>query len=208
MTRTDTDADPDRTRRTALKILGTTAATTGLTAAGAAQDTETDDESDGGGNETDEVADGDVDDGESDQLPIILAGCTEYWYGVAPEKIEGEENPTLQFEAGQEYELVWINVDSAEHELLVETDDGEELEASDASETAGEAVSMTVEANEDAAEYYCEYHPENMRGDVELGEAFDLEPHEHGEHEDHEHEHDHGGTNESDRKTGGNEYDE
>ncbi|RKD97060.1 cupredoxin domain-containing protein [Halopiger aswanensis] len=202
MTDPDTDADPDRTRRTALKILGATAATTGLTASVAAQDDETENETESDGNETDATADGD--DGESDQLPIILAGRTEYWYGVAPEEIEGEENPTLQFETGQEYELVWINVDGAEHELIVETEDGEELEASDSSETAGEAVSMTFEPSEDAAEYYCEYHPESMRGDVELGEAFDLEPHEHGEHDEHG-EHGHDGMNESESEGGGNE---
>ncbi|GAB3663278.1 cupredoxin domain-containing protein [Halopiger thermotolerans] len=186
---TDTDTDTDRTRRTALKILGATAATTGLAAGAAAQENETDD-SDGGGD-------------ESEQLPIILAGRTEYWYGVSPEEIEGEENPTLQFETGQEYELVWINVDGAEHELIVESEDGEELETSDSSETAGEAVSMTFEPSEDAAEYYCEYHPENMRGDVELGESFDLEPHEHGDHG-----HDHSGMNESESGYGSNESDE
>ena len=168
------DHDPARsTRRTVLRLIGATAAATGLTTAATAQDNETE-------NESAEETGGESEEGE--QRPIILAGRAEYWYGIAPEEIEGEENPALDLAEGEEYELVWINVDGAEHNLIVESEDGEELEASDDSETAGEAVSMTFEASEDAAEYYCEYHPEAMRGDVELGEGFDLEPHEHGEH--------------------------
>ncbi len=97
-----------------------------------------------------------------------------HWYGIAPEEIEGEENPTLEFEDGEAYELVWINADGAEHELVLESDDGEELEESDSSETGGETVSVTFEADEDVTEYYCAFHPESMRGDVEFDGGFDL----------------------------------
>ncbi|ELZ16700.1 blue (type 1) copper domain-containing protein [Haloterrigena salina JCM 13891] len=169
-------SDDDPTRRTALRLIGATAAASGLATAATAQEN--------GSNESNESS-GDAHEGmgdDADQRPIILAGRSEYWYGIAPEEIEGEENPTLDLAAGTEYELVWINADGAEHELIIETADGEELEESDSSEEAGEAVSMTFEASEDAAEYYCEYHPEAMRGDVELGDGFDLAPHEHGEH--------------------------
>ncbi|WP_247000571.1 hypothetical protein [Halosolutus gelatinilyticus] len=165
------------TRRTALELVGT-AAVIDLAGVATAQSDEN---------------------GESgEQLPIVLAGRTEYWYGVAPEEIEGEENPALNFEEGREYELVWINVDGAEHELIVEDEDGGELEASDSSETAGEAVSMSFEASENAAEYYCEYHPETMRGGVEFDGGFDLSSHDHAEHE---HEHD-GAGNETDEDDG------
>ncbi|NUB92112.1 hypothetical protein HT576_13905 [Haloterrigena sp. SYSU A121-1] len=167
-------SDYDPTRRTALRLIGATAAASGLATAATAQENESN-ESDGDAHE------GTGDD--ADRRPIILAGRSEYWYGIAPEEIEGEENPTLDLAAGTEYELVWINVDGAEHELIIETEDGEELEESDSSEEAGEAVSMTFEASEDAAEYYCEYHPEAMRGDVELGQGFDLAPHEHEGHD-------------------------
>lgn len=166
--------DPTKSRRTALKFIGATAAATGLTSVATAQDNESESEN---GNETDTDTDEtDAESGDTDQLPIVLAGRREYWYGVAPEEIEGEENPALDFEEGQEYELVWLNVDGHEHELIVESEDGEELEASDSSETAGEAISMTFEPSENAAEYYCEYHPDEMRGDVELGDGFDLSP--------------------------------
>ncbi|ELY82181.1 hypothetical protein [Natrinema pallidum] len=145
----------EQTRRTALELIGAAAAGTALTGAVTAQENGSEDE-------------------ETDRQPIILAGRIEYWYGIAPVEIEGEENPTLDLEDGEVYELVWINADGAEHELIVETEDGQELEASDSSEEAGETVSMTFEANEDAAEYYCEFHPESMRGDVEFNDGFDL----------------------------------
>lgn len=166
--------DHDPTRRTALRLIGATAAASGLATAATAQENES--------NESDADAPEGMGD-DADRRPIILAGRSEYWYGIAPEEIEGEENPTLDLAEGTEYELVWINVDGAEHELIIETEDGEELEESDSSEEAGEAVSMTFEASEDAAEYYCEYHPEAMRGDVELGEGFDLASHEHEGHD-------------------------
>ncbi|WP_222919014.1 plastocyanin/azurin family copper-binding protein [Natrinema sp. SYSU A 869] len=159
-----------RTRRTALKLIGATAAVTGATSVVTAQETEGDHDDHGHSDEGEDEG--------ADRQPIILAGRTEYWYGIAPQEIEGEENPTLNLEDGQEYDLVWINVDGAEHELIIESEDGEELEESDSSEMAGEAVSMTFEASEDAAEYFCEYHPEAMRGDVEFDDGFDLSPQE------------------------------
>ncbi len=146
-------------RRTVLRLLGATAAATGLAGTTTAQD---DDET--------ETDDGD----EDDRLPIVLGGKREYWLGVAPEEIEGEENPTMELEDGQQYEIVWINLDGLEHELVVETEDGEELAASDSSEDAGEAVSTTVDASDEMAEYYCSFHPDSMRGDVETNGGFDL----------------------------------
>lgn len=173
-----------QTRRTALRAIGATVAATGLTTTSAAQGNETDDGSDDRG------------DGGTDQWPIILGGRTEYWFGIAPTEIEGVENPTLNLEDGREYVLVWINIDGAEHELVFETEDGDELEASEGAETAGEAVSMTFEANEEAAEYYCEYHPESMRGDVEFDGGFDLSTHDHDHHDGH------GGGNQTDGEAG------
>lgn len=157
------------TRRTALEFIGATTAVAGLAGVATAQD---DDTEDGDRDDAGDEAPGG--EGVEEQLPIVLAGRTEYWYGIAPDEIEGEENPALNLEEGQEYQLVWINVDGAEHELIVESEDGEELAESESSETAGEAVSMTFEASGDAAEYYCRFHPDTMRGAVEFDGGFDL----------------------------------
>lgn len=150
--------DNSQTRRSVLELTAAAAAAAGMAGVATAQDDTESGEAQGTG---------------ADNLPIILGGRAEYWYGIAPEEIEGEENPTLQLEAGEEYELVWVNLDGLEHNLTLESQEGEELEASDETETAGEAVSMTVEASEEMSEYYCEYHPESMRGSVELNGGFD-----------------------------------
>lgn len=150
--------DNSQTRRSVLELTAAAAAAAGMAGVATAQDDNESGEAQGTG---------------ADNLPIILGGRAEYWYGIAPEEIEGEENPTLQLEAGEEYELVWVNLDGLEHNLTLESQGGEELEASDETETAGEAVSMTVEASEEMSEYYCEYHPESMRGSVELNGGFD-----------------------------------
>ncbi|QLG47721.1 cupredoxin domain-containing protein [Natrinema halophilum] len=161
------------TRRTALRLAGATVGAAGLTLPVTAQENETGD---------DEDEDDDRDGGGTDRQPIILAGRAEYWYGVAPAEIEGRENPQLTLEADREYDLVWINADGEEHELLLESDDGDELERSDSSATAGETVTMTFEATEEIAEYFCEYHPEAMRGDVEFDGGVDHAAHGHDHH--------------------------
>ncbi|WP_394742711.1 cupredoxin domain-containing protein [Natronococcus roseus] len=148
--------ESSHTRRTVLQIAAAAAASAGGVGTVAAQE------------DDDEGADDDT-----DRLPIVLGARSEYWYGVAPEAIEGEENPTLEFADGEAYELVWINLDGAEHDLVLESEDGEEFAVSDATETAGEAVSMTVEASDEIDEYYCGFHPDSMRGDVELNGGFD-----------------------------------
>lgn len=154
--------DDNRTRRSTLRVLAAVAAAAGISGVTTAQE---DDEEDD---------DEDAAEDETERLPVVLGARAEYWYGIAPEEIEGEENPTLDLEDGEEYELVWINLDDVEHELVLESEDGDELAVSDETETAGEAVSTTVEASEEIAEYYCEYHPDSMRGDVELNDGFDL----------------------------------
>ena len=103
---------------------------------------------------------------------ILLGGEVEYWYGLAPEPIQGQENPTLRLQSGQRYELVWTNLDGHEHELIIEDANGNEIVATESNEQAGATASVTFTANERMAQYYCEYHPQRMRGDVQFGEGF------------------------------------
>lgn len=99
---------------------------------------------------------------------LALGGKTAAWVGQAPGDIEGKRNPTLTLTAGTTYELTWENLDGMEHELVVQDADGKELKASKSSEKKGETVTFTFDATEEMAEYYCEYHPERMRGQVEV----------------------------------------
>lgn len=98
---------------------------------------------------------------------IRLGAEASGWVGREPESIADETNPTLELEPGATYELVWENLDGTEHELQLLSANDEELEASDSASEEGATVSMAFEATEEVARYRCEYHPEQMRGQVE-----------------------------------------
>ena len=97
-----------------------------------------------------------------------LGGRVSGWQGREPESISGETNPTLSFEVGKTYEITWENLDGLEHELIIESESGEELAATESTSEEGATRSLTYEATGEAASYYCEYHPQSMRGDVEV----------------------------------------
>lgn len=106
--------------------------------------------------------------GSGEGSTIRLGGESQGWTAEEPESIVGETNPTLELQAGEIYEIVWENIDGAEHELILADENGEEIEASESSESQGETVSLKFTASEELAEYLCEYHPDAMRGDVEI----------------------------------------
>ena len=102
---------------------------------------------------------------------FVLGGEQSGWQGQEPQAIAGETNPTLSMEAGTTYEITWENLDGTEHELIIETESGEQLAATESASEQGATRSLTFEATTEAASYYCEYHPESMRGDVSVSEA-------------------------------------
>ena len=106
--------------------------------------------------------------GSGESSTIRLGGESQGWTGEEPEVISGETNPTLELQAGETYEIVWENLDGAEHELILADENGEEIEASEDSESEGETVSLKFTAGEELAEYFCEYHPDAMRGEIEV----------------------------------------
>ncbi|SEP02350.1 Copper binding protein, plastocyanin/azurin family [Halogranum amylolyticum] len=106
----------------------------------------------------------------SNEADILLGGKVEAWVGQKPARIDGQNNPTLQLTAGTEYTLIWGNLDSAEHELIIENANGQELAATESASQQGETRSLTFTASQKMAEYYCEYHPQSMRGTIEVSE--------------------------------------
>lgn len=106
--------------------------------------------------------------GAAGSTTFRLGGETAGWTGQEPEAIAGETNPTLELRAGTTYEIVWDNLDGEEHELILADGNGEEVEASEESAEEGATVSLEFTASEDLAEYFCEYHPESMRGEIEV----------------------------------------
>lgn len=100
---------------------------------------------------------------------IELDGETAGWKGQIPNTIEGKTNPTLSLDPGPNYyTLSWENVDGEEHRFIIGDGTGNQLEASDTSRKAGETVTLTFTASEEMAEYYCEHHPNTMRGDITI----------------------------------------
>ncbi|MDL5363579.1 plastocyanin/azurin family copper-binding protein [Halalkalicoccus sp. NIPERK01] len=125
----------------------------------------------GGGGDDEGGDDGEAGNGGAnggETRTIRLGGATDGWQGQEPSDIADQTNPSLALQAGTTYELTWENLDGAEHELIIEDAEGTELEASDSSEEQGETVTLTFDAAEGMAAYYCEYHPEAMRGEITL----------------------------------------
>ena len=127
---------------------------------------------DGEGEQTEEGTDDE--ETEDSQPPvlesttIVLGALTPYWLGLAPEGIQGQTNPTLRLREGAEYELVWINLDGVEHDFHLIDGAGKDLADTSSREDAGDTHETSFEATLEMAEYYCEYHPQSMRGAVEI----------------------------------------
>lgn len=126
---------------------------------------ESDNETENESNESNET-------GDEQTQAIRLGAETAGWQGQAPSDIEDETNPTISLQAGTTYDLTWENLDGEEHELIVEDANGNEIAASDESEQESETVSMTLEVTQEMAGqsgiYYCEHHPEAMRGEFSV----------------------------------------
>ena len=67
-----------------------------------------------------------------------------------------------------------MNLDGREHELVIEDANGGEIVASESNEQMGATASLTFTASEEMAQYYCEYHPKRMRGDIQFGTGFET----------------------------------
>ena len=102
------------------------------------------------------------------QNQITLDSSEDGWVGVEPASIRDETNPTLTMQAGQQYELVWVNRDGREHELVIVDAAGEDLVETQSAEQSGVEVRTTFRADERMAEYYCWYHRQTERGAVEI----------------------------------------
>jgi hypothetical protein len=105
---------------------------------------------------------------------IKLGGKVAGWQGRAPAAIQGETNPTLTLQPGTTYRLTWVNLDGAEHELIIEDSNGKELVASKSSSKKGATRTVTFQAAKQMAQYYCEYHPQSMRGDIRVGSGMGM----------------------------------
>ena len=111
-----------------------------------------------------------------DNQEFVFDGFTEAWIGVEPAEIEGEENPTLELEIGQQYTFTWENADGLPHNIAIHDADGNALESTEVIEEEGATQSLEFEATEEMATYICEVHPTTMSGDIDVVEAAETPP--------------------------------
>ncbi|QRV16387.1 hypothetical protein JMJ58_05720 [Haloterrigena salifodinae] len=110
---------------------------------------------------------------------LTLVGIVGGWLGVAPHSIDGKSNPPLRLVEGEEHEVVWINGDGSTHNFNIAAgsalgDDVEVLEVTDTVSEQGEFTTLQFTATEEMEEYFCQPHPAQMRGPVELIDPSDV----------------------------------
>ena len=108
---------------------------------------------------------------------IKLGGQSTGWVGIEPESIKNKLNPTLNLQAGQPYEVIWINWDGFDHNFIAMSGDGNPQTGDYGStvvrspimsqQGATQTVRFTPKQNTN--EYYCEVHPVEMRGGISTG---------------------------------------
>ena len=156
----------DTSRRTVLKTLGATGALAALGGVAGAQET-----TQQGGQGV-----------QIQGTPIFLGGQVEYWYGLYPGQqqgggggntlnVQGKENPTLNLQSGQQYTVVWTNLDGQPHNFAALDGNGNPIQATRSSiiQQQGATQAVTFTAQQNMAEYYCEVHPQSMRGQIQIG---------------------------------------
>lgn len=111
------------------------------------------------------------DDGADVAETFELEGETGGWVGVAPQEIEGQQNPTLVMKPGEDYEVVWVNADGASHNFAIENEDSDVFVETDYVSSIGETESATFTAEAEFDHYVCHPHRKTMRGTIVSDES-------------------------------------
>jgi plastocyanin len=80
----------------------------------------------------------------------------------------GGENPTLDITKGNEYQIKINNPTDEEHELIIENEKKSKVGGSDHIEPGKNTEFEFKTMNAGELNYYCEYHPETMRGIIKV----------------------------------------
>lgn len=98
------------------------------------------------------------------------------WVGVEPEEIADETNPTLSLVAGEDYTVEWTNTDGRPHNFTIEDTNGKKIVSSTVLGETGATQTVEFTATEEMAEYYCQPHPHDMRGTIQVDDqaSFDI----------------------------------
>ena len=101
---------------------------------------------------------------------IVLESDVDGWWGLEPDAIAGERNPTLVLYEGREYGISVRNGNGEPHALVLRDGDGAitERHLTESIETRGETRTLRVRADLELAEYACGAHPDPMAGRIEV----------------------------------------
>lgn len=97
-----------------------------------------------------------------------LGGDAHAWQGQLPTAIKGTKNPSLTVKAGATYTLVWENLDGIQHNFAIANQNGEDVLATDFLGEKGATQTVEFTASKEMAEYYCQVHPNSMRGSIKI----------------------------------------
>ncbi|WP_458188200.1 cupredoxin domain-containing protein [Haladaptatus sp. NG-WS-4] len=97
-----------------------------------------------------------------------LGGEVVAWHGREPQRIADQDNPTLQVEAGQQYRVVWENVDGQPHNFQILDSNDNALLTSETIQQQGATQTVTFTASPEMAQYRCQIHPTTMLGEMQV----------------------------------------
>ncbi len=111
-----------------------------------------------------------IEDGRGTGGPYLirLAGETDGWSGIGPGGTADEQNPLMRLRDGRTYEVVWQNLDGDPHQFVIATANGEAVVSSEPARENGQTRSVEFTARDRMDTYYCEFHPDAMRGTVQI----------------------------------------
>lgn len=145
-----------------LKAVG--ASTVVAVVAGCLGDDDTGEEN--GDDDTDGGTDGiEIDPGTE----ILFEAKTSSWEGLEPAEIEGEQNPTLILQDGEDYEIGWAEGDGSRHNIEI-WDDGDDVvegHETDLTNDPGDDQILSITATNEMAAYRCRPHG-SMQGDIRV----------------------------------------
>lgn len=102
---------------------------------------------------------------------IRLGAHVEGFRGESPARIQGETNPTLRFNPGQDYEITVENLDGVVHSFAIVNSQDEVLKQTEVFSETGTTRTVNVTANQRMANYRCLVHPNTESGVIEFGDA-------------------------------------
>lgn len=117
-----------------------------------------------GNDDDDEDAEFEIDPGTE----VVFLG-EDTWIGSEPAEIDGESNPTLVLEEGEEYTFTWEQGDGRAHNLEIRDDAGDPVDglASEVTDSPedDDDLPLEFEASDDMTTYRCQPHP-SMEGQI------------------------------------------